>query len=52
LCDAKIEVPFIGYEVFKLTAKGEYFQLSYCWHRASFAADRSHRELLTASEWS
>jgi len=33
--------------LFEVTAKGEYFQLSYAWRRASYAADRSHRQLLT-----
>lgn len=32
--------------LFELTPKGEYFQLSYHWARASFVADRSHRRLL------
>jgi putative CocE/NonD family hydrolase len=36
-----------GVTLFELTEKGEYLQLSYCWHRASYTADRSHRELLT-----
>jgi putative CocE/NonD family hydrolase len=36
-----------GVTLFELTEKGEYFQLSYCWHRASYTADRSHRELVT-----
>ena len=32
--------------LFELTPAGDYFQLSYYWARASFARDRSHRELL------
>jgi putative CocE/NonD family hydrolase len=33
--------------LFELTAKGQYFQLSYYWVRASYGKDRSHRRLLT-----
>ena len=36
--------------LFELTPKGEYFQLSYIWQRASFAKDRSHRNLMTSGE--
>jgi uncharacterized protein len=36
--------------LFELTGKGQYFQLSYCWHRASFTADRSRRQLLTPGQ--
>lgn len=39
-----------GVTLFELTKTGEYFQLSYCWHRASFTADRSHRQLLTPGQ--
>jgi putative CocE/NonD family hydrolase len=35
-----------GVTLFELTPKGEYFQLSYCWARASYVRDRSHRQLL------
>jgi putative CocE/NonD family hydrolase len=33
--------------LFEHTTKGEYIQLSYVWKRASYAMDRSHRQLLT-----
>jgi uncharacterized protein len=33
--------------LFELTAKGQYFQLSYYWLRTSYGKDRSHRRLLT-----
>lgn len=33
--------------LFELTARGQYFQLSYYWSRASYGNDRSHRRLLT-----
>lgn len=39
-----------GVTLFELTKTGEYFQLSYCWHRASFTPDRSHRQLLTPGQ--
>jgi putative CocE/NonD family hydrolase len=36
--------------LFELTPRGEYFQLSYYWARASYAMDRSRRQLLTAGK--
>ena len=36
----------LGVTLFELTPKGEYFQLSYCWARASYLRDRSNRQLL------
>jgi len=36
----------LGITLFELTPKGEYSQLSYCWVRASYVRDRSHRQLL------
>jgi putative CocE/NonD family hydrolase len=39
-----------GVTLFELTAKGEYFQLSYCWARASYLRDRSNRQLLDPGE--
>jgi putative CocE/NonD family hydrolase len=35
-----------GVTLFELTPKGEYFQLSYCWARASYVRDRGNRQLL------
>jgi putative CocE/NonD family hydrolase len=35
-----------GITLFELTPKGEYFQLSYCWARASYLRDRTQRQLL------
>jgi putative CocE/NonD family hydrolase len=37
----------VAVTLFELTAQGEYFQLSYAWRRASYARDRSRRQLLT-----
>ncbi|HEV7593489.1 MAG TPA: CocE/NonD family hydrolase [Gemmatimonadaceae bacterium] len=37
----------VSVTLFELTPKGQYFQLSYCWLRASYGKDRSHRHLLT-----
>ncbi len=39
-----------GVTLFELTPKGEYFHLSYCWVRASYARDRGHRQLLDPGE--
>ena len=39
-----------GVTLFELTAKGEYFQLSYCWNRASYVRDRTHRQLLAPGQ--
>lgn len=35
-----------GVTLFEVTAENRYFQLAYVWHRASYAKDRSHRQLL------
>jgi putative CocE/NonD family hydrolase len=35
-----------GVTLFELTPKGEYFQLSYSWARASYVRDRGNRQLL------
>jgi len=40
----------VAVTLFEVTAKGEYFQLSYCWQRASYAKDRGRRQLLVPGQ--